>query len=298
VTGSRPPAGRVVIIGAGPGEADLLTLRGARRLAEAEVVLYDALTDPALRAMASGAQWLHVGKRGFSDSTAQGEINALLIEHALAGKRVVRLKGGDPSIFGRLEEELQALADAGLEVEVVPGVSSALAAAAHTARPLTRRGSGRSVSFSTGYTRAGAPTATRTADTEVFYMAGLQLGTLAHRLVEAGWPADTPASVVSRAGWPDARQSDHRVSDLADAIPQHGGRPTIVIVGAGAEPVATSSGMAGSPPSVARGTGHDPSAMPFARQAPENSAAAPAPEVDAADSAQDIARPPRIAGSP
>ncbi|MDH4052711.1 MAG: SAM-dependent methyltransferase, partial [Rubrivivax sp.] len=105
--GARHP-GRVVFIGAGPGAADLITVRGANRLAQAEVVLYDALTDPALRALAPRAQWLDVGKRGFGRSTGQDTIDALLVHLAQRHRVVVRLKGGDPSVFGRLEEELQA----------------------------------------------------------------------------------------------------------------------------------------------------------------------------------------------
>jgi uroporphyrin-III C-methyltransferase len=226
--------GKVIFIGAGPGAADLITLRGARLLATADVVLYDALTDPALRELAPKAQWLHVGKRGFCDSTGQPTINALLVKHALEEKVVVRLKGGDPSVFGRLEEELLALAGHGIESEVVPGVTAAIAAAASSRRPLTRRGTGRSLSLATAMTRSGDLHATRTADTEVFYMAGKQLAALSRQLMDAGWPADTPASVVSRAGWPDALHSDHRVDQLAQASVLHAGRPTIVTVGAGA----------------------------------------------------------------
>ena len=228
----------VVFVGAGPGAADLITVRGARRLAEAEVVLFDALTDPALRALAPAARWVDVGKRGFTDSTGQARIDALLVKFARQGLRVVRLKGGDPSVFGRLEEELQALAAAGLEAEVVPGVTAAIAAAAASRRPLTRRGSGRSVSLTTAMTRSGALQAARTADTEVFYMAGRQLAALSRRLREAGWPADTPASVVSRAGWPDQLCSEHRVDTLAQASVLHAGRPTVVRVGFGASRVA------------------------------------------------------------
>jgi uroporphyrin-III C-methyltransferase len=229
----------VVFIGAGPGAADLITVRGARRLAEAEVVLFDALTDPALRELAPAARWVDVGKRGFSDSTGQARIDALLVKFARQGLRVVRLKGGDPSVFGRLEEELQALAAAGLEAEVVPGVTAALAAAAASGRPLTRRGEGRSVSLTTAMTRSGALQGSRTADTEVFYMAGRQLAALSRRLRETGWPADTPASVVSRAGWPDQLVSEHRVDSLAQASVLHAGRPTVVTVGVGAARVAT-----------------------------------------------------------
>ena len=125
--------GRVVFIGAGPGAADLITLRGARRLAEASVVLFDALTDPALRELAPQATWIDVGKRGFCDSTGQTTIDALLVHHAQRHPLVVRLKGGDPSVFGRLEEELQALAAAGIECEVVPGLVEELAQPVGTA---------------------------------------------------------------------------------------------------------------------------------------------------------------------
>lgn len=229
--------GRVVFIGAGPGAADLITVRGARVLAQAEVVLFDALTDPALRELAPSARWVHVGKRGFADSTGQATINALMVKHARAAGLVVRLKGGDPSIFGRLEEELEALAEAGIESEVVPGVTAAIAAAAATKRPLTRRGNGRSVSLATAMTHSGALQASRTADTEVFYMAGKQLAALSRRLIEAGWPTDTPVSVVSRAGWPDQLQSDHTVATLPRASLLHAGRPTVVTVGAGAKAV-------------------------------------------------------------
>ena len=227
-------SGRVIFIGAGPGAADLITLRGARLLALADVVLFDALTDHALKEFAPRARWLHVGKRGFCDSTGQATINALLVKHALEGGTVVRLKGGDPSVFGRLEEELEALAQAGIPCEVVPGVTAAVAAAAQAQRPLTRRGTGRSVSLATAMTRSGDLNATRTADTEVFYMAGKQLAALSRQLVDAGWPAETPVSLVSRAGWPDAVHSDHTVQTLAQASVLHAGQPTIVTVGAGA----------------------------------------------------------------
>ena len=233
-TGSPPFS--VCFIGAGPGAADLITLRGAARLAAADVVLFDALTDPALRSYAPQAQWLDVGKRGFCASTGQAAIDALLVRHARAGHRVVRLKGGDPSIFGRLEEELQALAEAGIEAEVVPGVTAALAAAADTRRPLTRRGQGRSVSLTTAMTAQGALQAGRHADTEVFYMAGRQLGALGRQLRAAGWATATPVTVVSRAGWPDSLASHHTLGTLAEASLLHAGRPSVVTVGAAARP--------------------------------------------------------------
>jgi uroporphyrin-III C-methyltransferase len=230
--------GRVVFVGAGPGAADLVTLRGARVLAAADVVLFDALTDPALREFAPQARWVDVGKRGFGHATAQDTIDAMLVRYALAFPLVVRLKGGDPSIFGRLEEELQVLARHDIASEVVPGVTAALAAAAATARPLTRRGHGRSVSLTTAMTHEGRLQGSRAADTEVFYMAGKQLARLARRLLASGWAMDTPVNVVSRAGWPDQLSSDHALPDLAQAAMLHAGRPTVVVVGAGAMAVA------------------------------------------------------------
>jgi len=249
---SIPP---VVFVGAGPGRADLITLRGADRLKQAEVVLFDSLADPALREFAPQAHWLDVGKRGLrglphaqswrdgagNENTGQATINALLVKHARAGKRVVRLKGGDPSVFGRLEEELEALAAAGIGYEIVPGVSAAMAASAVTGRPLTRRGGGRSVSLTTAMTHDIGLRAGRHADTEVFYMAGKQLAALSRSLVEAGWPGDAPALVVSRAGWPDELASDHAVDTLGLATVLHAGRPTVVIVGAGARALAVSA---------------------------------------------------------
>ncbi len=251
------PSGRVAFVGAGPGQADLITLRGAQRLAQAAVILSDALADPALRELAPHARWLHVGKRGFADSTGQEAINALLIKCAREVGRtglVVRLKGGDPSVFGRLEEELQAMAAAGIACEVVPGVTAALAAAASAQRPLTRRGAGRSVSFATAMTATTGDAEAlpgRNADTEVFYMAGKQLAALSRKLVRAGWPGETEVCVVSRAGWPDELTSDHTVATLSRASMLHAGRPTVVVVGAGARPLTkvepSASGKAGAP---------------------------------------------------
>lgn len=241
------PSGHVVFIGAGPGAADLITLRGLAALQRAQVVLADALTDPALRAHAPQAEWIDVGKRGFAHATGQARINALLVEHALAGRQVARLKGGDPSVFGRLEEELQALAGVGVSCEVIPGVTAAVAAAAQSLRPLTRRGQGRTVALTTAMTLQHALQAGHHADTEVFYMAGQQLGALADSLSACGWPSDTAVSVVSRAGCADAAVSTHTVGTLAEAAVRHAGRPAVVTVGVGATPatVAAGSGLTG-----------------------------------------------------
>jgi uroporphyrin-III C-methyltransferase len=250
---SSANVGRVIFVGAGPGSADLITLRGAKALARADVVLFDALTDPALRELAPQARWIDVGKRGFAHAQKQDAINAMLVGAARTHACVVRLKGGDPSLFGRLEEELEALGDAGIDCEVVPGVTAALAAAAASRRPLTRRGRGRSVAFSTAMTHCGELRASRHADSEVFYMAGRQLAALSRQLLRAGWAADTPASVVSRAGWPDQLHSEHGVDTLAQAALLHAGRPTVVTVGPAAQRVSasqktpTGSGAHGTP---------------------------------------------------
>jgi uroporphyrin-III C-methyltransferase len=172
------------------------------------VVLADALTDPALREHAPQAEWIDVGKRGFAHATGQARINALLVEHALAGRRVARLKGGDPSIFGRLEEELQALAEVGVTSEVIPGVTAALAAA-QSQRPLTRRGQGRTVALTTAMTLQHALQAGHHADTEVFYMAGQQLAALSDSLQACGWPK------TRRSAW-----------CLGPAAPMRSSRPT------------------------------------------------------------------------
>lgn len=240
-SGGGGPQSFVSFVSAGPGAADLITVRGLQRLQRARVVLFDALTDPALREAAPQAHWIDVGKRGFCDSTRQTHINALLVQWALKEGSVVRLKGGDAGIFGRLEEEIEALAAAGIAYEVVPGVTAALAAAAAAGRPLTRRGRGRSVALTTAVATDvhGQPILrdSRSADTEVFYMAGRQLAALGRRLRQAGWADDTAVLVVSRAGCADQLASEHRVQDLGAAAVMHSGRPTVVTVGMGAQAV-------------------------------------------------------------
>ena len=229
--------GKVFFIGAGPGAADLITVRGARLLGQADVVLFDALTDPGLRALAPHANWIDVGKRGFGHATRQTQIDAMLVREAQQHACVVRLKGGDPSLFGRLEEELEALAAHGIACEVVPGVTAALAAAAAAQRPLTRRGRGRSVAFSTAMTQQGELRGARSADSEVYYMAGRQLGALSRPLPAARWPANTPACLVSRARCSDALVSHHLLHSLHQAALLHAGRPTVVTVGVAASAV-------------------------------------------------------------
>lgn len=262
------PTGRVIFVSAGPGAADLITLRGARALGQADIVLADALADPALRDLAPQARWLDVGKRGFEHSAKQTEINALLVKAAREHALVVRLKGGDASVFGRLEEELIALAEAGIASEVVPGVTAALAAAAQAQRPLTRRGRGRSVSLTTAMTELGELRAGQHADTEVFYMAGRQLAALGRQLLAAGWAPDTPTLVVSRAGCADAITSEHPLAELARAALLHRGRPTVVTVGTGAGFVGGQDRVRAAPHKIAFSPEIAPSKAPITSKSP------------------------------
>jgi uroporphyrin-III C-methyltransferase len=148
---SRPAIGKVWLVGAGPGDPDLLTLRAARLVMQAELIVHDGLVDPAVLALARpSARLVSVAKRRSRHTLPQGEINALLVREALAGKDVVRLKGGDPFIFGRGGEEAEACRRAGVPVEVVPGISAAIGAAAAAQVPLTHRSSASIVSFVAG----------------------------------------------------------------------------------------------------------------------------------------------------
>ncbi len=212
--------GKVTLIGAGPGAADLLTVRGARILGEAQVVVHDALISEEIFAYCPNALRISVGKRCGKQSTAQLFINRQLV--ALAGKyeRVVRLKGGDPMLFGRADEEMQALEAAGIEYDVVPGITTALAAAAAIRKPLTKRGVARSVAFATqakGREGVASDEADHTvrADSVVYYMGRDQATAIARQLLEAGRPADTPAWVVESVSTPMQRARAFTLGGMA-----------------------------------------------------------------------------------
>ncbi len=200
MTMGRMPRGFVSLVGAGPGDPDLLTRKAAARLAEADLVLYDALVDPQVLELAPAAQRVYVGKRAGRPQVRQEFINWLMIRAARAGKRVVRLKGGDPFVFGRGGEEGLALAAAGLSFEVVPGVSSAIAAAAIAGIPVTHRGVAAgfvvvSGHAEDGYRRVLESLAPQSAT--VVVMMGLhQIDRVADLLIERGWQPLTPAAVV------------------------------------------------------------------------------------------------------
>jgi len=224
--------GKVFLIGAGPGAADLITVRGARLLAQAEVVLYDALVTPEMLALCPQAELISVGKRSGQRSAAQADINAQLVDCARRFKLVVRLKGGDPMLFGRADEELRALELEGIEVDVVPGITTAVAAAAATRQPLTKRGVARSVAFFTSSTAPNEPNhpALPETDTLVQYMGGREAAATAERLLAEGRRADLPVVVVENCSRHDQRILRLTLATLAHGLEMAHG-PMLVMIG-------------------------------------------------------------------
>jgi uroporphyrin-III C-methyltransferase len=225
---------KVHLIGAGPGAADLLTLRAAALLRRADIVFYDALVSEEILALAERAEKVPVGKRCGRHSTAQAFINKRLVDAARKHAIVVRLKGGDPMLFGRAQEEIDALAAAGIAVEVVPGVTAALASSAALGISLTRRGTSRSVVFATPRVGPGEGAsdwiaAVLCADTAVIYMGAGEAQALADTLVERGLAPDTPVAVVQDASLPGESCHVGRLRDLAGLAAEAGGPSTIVI---------------------------------------------------------------------
>jgi uroporphyrin-III C-methyltransferase len=227
--------GKVYLIGAGPGAQDLITMRGARLLAQADVVLHDALVTPEMLELCPQALQVAVGKRCGKLSTEQAFINKQMLDYARKYPLVVRLKGGDPMIFGRADEELHALEAAGVEVEVVPGITTALAAAAATRQPLTKRGVARSVAFFTSSTaREHADHAGHVAvpdtDTLVQYMGGREAIATAQRMLDQGRRADTPVVVIENCSRPDQQIRRLNLAALARGLGDANG-PVLVMLG-------------------------------------------------------------------
>ena len=194
--------GKVYLVGAGPGDPDLLTLRAARLIQSAQVILHDDLVPQAILSLATQAEIVNVGKRCGHKNITQQEINALMIDHARTGRAVVRLKSGDPLIFGRAAEEMAALREAGITFEVVPGITAAFAAAAAVPFSLTDRHSASSVIFSTGHhaqSHNDAPLPAKEDATRVVYMPGRDLKLLSAEWLSEGLPADLPCVLVSNA---------------------------------------------------------------------------------------------------
>ena len=228
--------GKVYLVGAGPGAADLITVRGAALLAKADVVFHDALVEEAMLAYCPQAEKIAVGKRCGKHSTAQKFINKRLVDAARKHQVVVRLKGGDPMIFGRADEEITELEEAGIEVEVVPGITAALAAAATLKQSLTLRGVARSVAFST---QAKATDSTAlpltTADTVVIYMGRDEAVTIAHQLLEQGRPASLPVRIIEAISTERERSLALTLGEMAAGQATDwfdGQAPALLLVGA------------------------------------------------------------------
>jgi uroporphyrinogen III methyltransferase/synthase len=230
--------GHVWLVGAGPGDPGLITVAGARALATAEVIVYDRLANPRLLDLAlSDAERIFAGKGPEQHTMSQGDINALLVERARAGQRVVRLKGGDPFVFGRGGEEAEALAAAGISFDIVPGVSSAIAAAAYAGIPVTHRGVAASVAFVTGHED---PTKndedvdwerlTTAVDTLVLMMGIGQLPEIVRRLIDAGRDPATPVAVIEWATLPRQRTVVATLADVVANVQREGIRPPAVAV--------------------------------------------------------------------
>ncbi len=223
-------SGKVWLVGGGPGDPDLLTLRAAGLLATADVVLHDDLVPPAILDLARRSSLLiNVGKRCGRKSITQEQIHAMLIDLAWRGLSVVRLQSGDPLLFGRAGEEIDALTAAGVDFEIVPGISAAFAAAAALRTSLTDRRTASSVLLTTGHHAADASEDLQHGSTRVVYMPGRDLAPIAARLRAEGAPLSLPCVIVSRAGQPEQLIQRTTLAELAALIP--GPAPALLLAG-------------------------------------------------------------------
>ena len=236
-----PALGRVTLIGAGPGDPELLTVRAAKILAQADVVLYDNLVGPGvLELLPPQAERIYVGKRASRHALPQEEITALMVRLAQQGRHVLRLKGGDSLIFGRGGEEALGLVQAGIAFEVVPGITSAQGASAYAGIPLTHRELATSVVFVTGHLRDSAeqplaaelnwPMLALPQQTVVVYMGVSNLPTISAQLQQHGMPADTPAAIIEKISRPEQRCIVGTIANLPELAQAHQIRPPALIV--------------------------------------------------------------------
>ncbi len=230
--------GKVYIVGAGPGDPELITLKAVRILRMAQVVLYDRLIPMEVLDYAPGsAEKIFVGKRCGRHPIPQERINAIMVEKALEGKVVVRLKGGDPAIFGRLAEEIKALREHGIPFEIVPGVTAASAAAASLGISLTHRDCASVVSFITGHRKGGQPLdlpfehLAALGGTIVVYMGLSTAPEIARKLIDAGMPSDTPVAVVSSAATAEERKMFLSLGQVMGEILSHFSPPSVIFIG-------------------------------------------------------------------
>jgi len=232
-------AGLVTLVGGGPGDPELLTLKGMRALQSADVILYDRLVAPEILEFARReAKRMLVGKSGGGPQCKQDEINALMVQLAKSGKHVVRLKGGDPMVFGRAAEELNACREQGIATQIVPGITAALGAAAALQMPLTDRDCADRVQFATGHSRSGSvpdhdwATLVDPAVTTVFYMAAHKFGEIMPRLLSAGLDPDTGAVAVVAATTPRQQFVKCRAGDLPERLSEcEKGQPCLIMIG-------------------------------------------------------------------
>ncbi|MBN2183363.1 MAG: uroporphyrinogen-III C-methyltransferase [Sedimentisphaerales bacterium] len=236
--------GFVYLVGAGPGRADLITVRGAEVLGKADCIIYDKLANPALlRYARAGADIIHVPKRIGSTSVTQKQINRLLIEKASGGRIVVRLKGGDPCIFGRIAEEIAAISEAGIDFEIVPGITAGIAVSSYTGIMLTDRQYSSQVVFVTGREAEGKKESNidwsllaKYPGTIVFYMGMGNLDFIAGKLIENGMSENTPAAVVTEVTFPTQEMAKAPLSRIGDECRQNKiGPPAIIIIGEAAD---------------------------------------------------------------
>ena len=228
--------GTVYLVGAGPGAPDLLTLRAARLLEAADIVFHDALVHPETIALAANAEKVAVGKRCGKHSTAQKFINKRLVDAAAKHQIVVRLKGGDPMLFGRAQEEIAALEAAGIAYEIVPGVTAALAASAELGISLTQRGVARTVTFVTprvgeGEDTSNWVTSVLAADTAAIYMGAGQARAITDALSAAGMSGSTPIAIVENASLAHARTELTTLAQLPAMEARHFEGPTLILLG-------------------------------------------------------------------
>jgi len=236
--GGEPVPGSVVLVGAGPGDPGLLTLNALRALQEGDVILHDRLvSDEVLKLARRDATRISVGKTAGMHSVSQQQIHELMVGHARAGRRVVRLKGGDPFVFGRGGEELEALRAAGIEYEVVPGITAAIACAAYAGIPLTHRQRAQSLRLVTAHCGESVDSLdweslARQRQTLAFYMGAGRLAVIADRLIEQGAPADTPVAIIENGSRADQRVTGARLVELAEIAARGGIRsPALLVVG-------------------------------------------------------------------
>lgn len=230
--------GKVYLVGAGPGDPDLLTVKAARLIREAQVIVYDALVSPEIMALIPAeVELIYAGKERGNHAIPQDDINLLLVRLARQGKRVLRLKGGDPYTFGRGGEEVETLADNGIPVEVVPGITAAAGVAAYAGIPLTHRNYAQACVFVTGNLKDGSmnldwPGLARRRQTVVIYMGLHGLTVLCAKLIEHGLPPDWPAAIVQQGTTPHQRTVTGTLATLPElARTSQLKAPTLIIVG-------------------------------------------------------------------